>query len=557
MKTIFKLKYSIILIFGLLMSSCETTDLSILDDPNTPGFANADLDRYLNAIEVKFPSFLYSAQKTAAELSRVEYMFGRVYDTNYPPSSQDGFWQTAYDMMLDMKAAEAIATEQGATKHLVVIKVLKAYTLMTLVDLFGDIPFSQANDPDNYPFPAVDSGADVYAAAIAMLDEATALVDAGASGAADLQNDFYYDNDMSKWAKAANSMKMEAYLNTRLVDGSATSKFNAIVTSGNYISSSADDLVFQYGTNTTNPDTRHPAYASDYTSSGAGDYRSNWLMSTMLDLNDPRMKVYFYRQSSCTPGSVDANGNACDVNQQELPCSVQPFPAHFPAGMPYCSVASGYWGRDHGNAEGIPPDGLKRTTVGVYPAGGRFDNGFFIPVSDGAGGGGAGILPIMLASYTNLMIAEMRLASGDNSGAKTALEQAVNLSATKAISFATVDPSAISAFVPTATDISNYVSNVGAAFAAANANDKWEMLATQNFIAHYGNGLGAYNQYRRTGYPHTVQFNIEPNPGVFARSLYYPANEVNANSSISQKPNVGVKVFWDNNPDSPAFPVAN
>ena len=33
----------------------------------------------------------------------------------------------------------------------------------------------------------------------------------------------------------------------------------------------------------------------------------------------------------------------------------------------------GYWGRDHGNDEGTPPDNFTRTASGVYPAGGSFD----------------------------------------------------------------------------------------------------------------------------------------------------------------------------------------
>jgi hypothetical protein len=63
--------------------------------------------------------------------------------------------------------------------------------------------------------------------------------------------------------------------------------------------------------------------------------------------------------------------------------------------------------------------------------------------------------------------------------------------------------------------------------------------------------------YRRTGYPTSLQFNIEPNPGNFIRSFLYPSNEADVNSNISQKPNVDTKVFWDNNPSSPGFPSAN
>jgi hypothetical protein len=38
--------------------------------------------------------------------------------------------------------------------------------------------------------------------------------------------------------------------------------------------------------------------------------------------------------------------------------------------------------------------------------------------------------------------------------------------------------------------------------------------------------------------------------------MWYPANEVTANPNVSQKNDLTVKVFWDNNPDS-GFPVNN
>ena len=62
----------------------------------------------------------------------------------------------------------------------------------------------------------------------------------------------------------------------------------------------------------------------------------------------------------------------------------------------------------------------------------------------------------------------------------------------------------------------------------------------------YGNGIDAYNTYRRTD-SKTLQANIEPQPGAFIRSLYYPANFVETNNVVDQKSNVEVKVFWDNN----------
>ena len=115
-------------------------------------------------------------------------------------------------------------------------------------------------------------------------------------------------------------------------------------------------MQFTYGTNEVQPDTRHPAYSSDYTVNGGGTYRSISLMAYMQDKNDPRRRYYFYRQRGTTPGQ-DA-----DPALETLQCSLQTPPAHYD-GFPFCGLTNGYWGRDHGNDEGIPPDGFLRTLV--------------------------------------------------------------------------------------------------------------------------------------------------------------------------------------------------
>ena len=556
MKKIFKLQILLVLVLGFTFTSCETTDLNLLDDPNNITLDKADLNRYLTAIQLDFKSFVNSAGNRGAEVTRINYMFGKTYVNNYQPVSSNGIWATAYQRMFsDMKQAEGIAEELGETNHLGVIKILKAYTLMTLVDLFGDVPLSQATQPTEFPFPTVDSGSSVYAAAIDMLDEGIALLNA--EGGNIIENDFYYNNDYTKWIKAANTFKMAAYLNTRLVDSDATSKFNAIFNSGNWISETSDDMEFRYGANESTPDTRHPAYSTDYKSTGAGDYRSNWLMDEMLQDNDPRIRFYFYRQNACTPGNVDSEGNSCPPNQTTLTCSTEARPNHYPSDMVFCSVANGYWGRDHGNDEGIPPDGFLRTVIGVYPAGGKFDDDTYSSINIGIGGGGAGITPVMLSSWAHMMVAEMSLVSGNSGAAATHLQHTLERSIAKVMSFVSLDSEADTSFVPTSTEVSDYISAKINEFNGADTNGKWNILAEQQFVDHYGNGVDSYNFYRRTGYPTSLQFNLEPNPGNFIRSFLYPSNEADVNSNIVQKPNVDVQVFWDNNPSSPGFPFAN
>lgn len=552
-------KATVILLTLLLsLSSCDSSDLDLLEDPNDVTLEKADLNRFLNKIQLDFANFTRQMGRNAAQATRVEYMFGRDYNNVFEPANLDGEWTLAYqNMFSDIAAAEKIAEADEANKHLAVMKILKAYTSLMLVDYFGDIPFSEAANSSEFPAPNADAGANVYEEVIALLNEGIRL--ASESGDS-LENDFYYNNDFNKWIKLANTIKMQAYANTRLVDGEAISKFLAIANNPqSYISNVADDFQFRYGTNEANPDTRHPGYVADYGTNGVSRYRSNWLMNTMLQNDDPRRRYYFYRQVDCTPGAP-----GCPPNTQRLPCSVAPTPFHYSNGMIFCSVEDGYWGRDHGNDEGLPQDGLQKTAGGLYPYGGRFDGDEFSSVGIGIGGAGAGIVPIMLSSYSQLMIAEVHLANNNSGAATNALSAALEASLDKVVSFTSLDPEANEAFVPSITDQANFVNRMRNEFQNSATERQWEILGNQTLVTNYGNGHLGYNFYRRTGYPfqgfeatHALQFNIEANPGTFLRSFLYPAIEANVNSNIVQKQGVSVQVFWDTNPASPGFPRAN
>ena len=107
------------------------------------------------------------------------------------------------------------------------------------------------------------------------------------------------------------------------------------------------------------------------------------------------MRFYFYRQT--ITNSKDVNEIRCITNQK---------PNHYSATDYYCLPSTaGYWGRDHLSNEGIPPDGLKRTAWGLYPAGGQYDNDNGKPVALVAGAAGAGLHPMLMSSFTDSQVA--------------------------------------------------------------------------------------------------------------------------------------------------------
>ena len=168
MKNLNKISILLILLLGLTFTSCETTDLDLVNDPNQITVDNGNLDRYMVAIQVDFARFADAMGTNGARLTRIEQMGAVNYVTAFEPVQTNFEWRLAYvNMFSDMNNAIILAEDKGERgNHIAVMNILKAYTLITLVDYFGDIPLTEANNLAEFPQPSVDSGSSVYAAAI-------------------------------------------------------------------------------------------------------------------------------------------------------------------------------------------------------------------------------------------------------------------------------------------------------------------------------------------------------------------------------------------------------
>jgi hypothetical protein len=98
-------------------------------------------------------------------------------------------------------------------------------------------------------------------------------------------------------------------------------------------------------------------------------------------------------------------------------------------------------------------------------------------------------------------------------------------------------------------EVTKYINFVKDAYTKSASNDaKMDIIAREYQYAAWGNGIEIYNLYRRTGFPANLQPAMDPNPGPFIRSFYYPLNFTIANVNAKQKANPTVQVFWDKNP---------
>ena len=545
----------------LLLGSCNKQLSPLLNNPSVPSTSAASPDLYLNNLQLSFKNFFQNATDLTDQLTRQEIMYGPTYYNAYQPTSFDGIWTTAYEsVMLTANTMIPISESKGETLHAGIAQALKAYTMITMVDLFGDVPYSQADQGVAVPNPQVDKGVAVYDSAEALLD--SAIANFAKTPSAMPSNDLFYGGNAANWTALAKTLLLKAYIQTRLVDNTVTPKIAALVNENKLINAPSQDFVFAYSTHSQAPDARNSHYVANYgTDNGAGDYIGTWFMWELADakgFQDPRTRYYLYRQLDNI--LTDPRTASQTTRQFAIPCFYRTDP--YAPGVPYCLVDTGYWGRDHGNNEGIPPDNSLRTTWGVYPAGGAFDYNQNIAIGQSTGretgASGNGINPIWLSSFTFFLEAEAALVLGTPGDPKALTIAGVDASFKKVAGFSpTIGykiPTSDTTMLITPSNTQKYENSVANLYqGASTAAAKLNVIETEYYLAAWGNGLETYNNYRRTGCPNNFQPALEPNPGLFIRSFFYPSVYADFNKNAIQKTTTNVKVFWDNNPDNFVF----
>lgn len=516
-----QIKFKSYLIFPLIalllcITGCETIETDLTDDPSNLGEDEASLEFVFNANQLQLANFFQGIQFEGAQVCRMELMgTSPIYLNQFDFNQFDGSWRTAYagflrDAELAKELAIGLATDEANGNNIVAaVQIMESYVLTTLVDYFGDIPFSEAlQGSDNFN-PGRDLGEDVYAVARELLENSISLIQAGNS--VPLPNDLYYGGDISRWESLANSLLIRLTIQSRLEDENANAQFNALLNTGDFISNNNGDFQFNYSVTREPTDSRHPIFGTQYDAI-AGFYQSQDFMDRMI--GDPRFDYYFNQQTSNTT----PNGNT-----------------------------DGIFGRVHGDAGPPVASELNLITVaGLYPVGGAYNSAFTATgPTDGAAGAGAAVMMTNFA--TQFYIAEGLLSINGNVGAaRTAMLNAITGSIDKVTGFRseTIPSDAV---VPTAAEIDAYITGAGMRYDNAGSNEaKLDVIISEFYKSLWGNGVDVYNNYRRTSYPSDVAPSLSPNPGSFTNSMWYPAVYVNNNNNpdAQQKSTVGVKVWW-------------
>jgi len=285
---------SLILIWG-----CTKDITSINKNPKAPEvvlanslFSNAqkELFDYMASPNVNVNTFrLWSqhwTQTTYVDESNYELLErninGEVFDRLYARILRD---LAEARVIID---ADEFLSDADKANQLAMITVLEVYSYHVLVDIFGDVPYSEALDGNNNVTPVFDDAAGIYKDLFTKLDGAITALGAGSAGNL-ADGDFIYGGDAASWQTFASSLKLKLALRMADIDPAmAQSEGSAAL--ANVMSRDGQSARFSYQNSTPNT---NPLW-EDLVQSGRTDFVvANTLADVMNTSEDPRRGVYF------------------------------------------------------------------------------------------------------------------------------------------------------------------------------------------------------------------------------------------------------------------------
>ncbi len=448
-------------------------------------------------------------------------------------------WANAYTNVIESCNRIIQASEPtGNFAYVGIAKIQKAVMFTYLVDIYGDVPFTEANSPAKTTQPKPDKGADVYAGAIKLLDEAIADL-AKPSSAVPAGDDLIYGGDTDKWRKFAKTFKLRLYNQVRNVQD-VKAAVNSLLQEGDLINDAGTSFSLTYGSSSA-PEDRHPMYIGEYNAAQRLNHISPYFYEIMADtsavvanglsqisnpiyrgIKDPRVPYYFYNQRRT--GQATQN------------------PFEYRLG----NTVSIYFNSTGPNRDFDQSNSL--TVVGLYPCGGKYDDGSAAAanLSSSTGAGTQRLLPYYSVLFIRAELAQVGVSSENP---RNLLSQGIDAAFSEVNRMA----AAFSAPIIPADRINAYRTVVLARYDAASPEGKLEHILTQKWIANYGSSVESYNDVRRTGFPKTFVKSMPGVPnfvltgsGVFPFSFPYPQREINTNPNIVQKliGTPAAKVFW-------------
>ena len=298
MKNITKIALGFILISVISLTSCKKwidTDINI--DPNNP--TDVPVSLLLPSVESEMAYTMMGNDAVRPTNIWLQYFNGWARQSLtqgryvYKSSDVNNLWGAAYQSnLMDLKQIIDKSEANNSPHYAGVAKILTAWELAFLTDLFGDIPYSDAFQGNNQLMPAYDTQEAIYTTVQSLLDDGIADLTATESVESPGGEDLFYGGNLGNWTKLAWSLKARYALNLSKINGNQAYT-DALSYAAKGFESNADNMKFQFNSSQKNPLFQFMDQRGDIT-----------MASTFIDMlhNDNDWRVCVFSSDSAAVG---------------------------------------------------------------------------------------------------------------------------------------------------------------------------------------------------------------------------------------------------------------
>jgi len=288
---------------ALLIAGCSDF-LDINQDPNAATELKGDLllppvltHMSANRSIEYGPDNAFFTQIWASNQSAGVFSDPEMYNTStFTAGNAWGAYYTDILKNLDLMVSQAENQDPKRNNVVAQGKILSALAYYQLSMLFGDIPYSEANNLD-IPQPKFDSQESILHSLADSLDKYVGMIDPASDLGGVEAGDLIYKGDMNQWIKFGNSLRFEILMFIRNKDQGVDSQIDALLGKA-LIESNADEAAIPFYDQATNANNiwRLNALFGGFADAGNGNnflFGGETLVEMMKDKQDPRLSTYF------------------------------------------------------------------------------------------------------------------------------------------------------------------------------------------------------------------------------------------------------------------------
>ena len=216
-----KLKF-LVPILALAFLSCDQY-LDVNDSPNQLTFDKATPSKLLPGAQVSTYRVQVGSMNQLGNVfmnswTRNVQSFGNGFDKELQLNLDNGFYASIWDgLFRELKNYQAIIDYPNPNgtydNYVAAAKICKSFYTQYLVDLYGNIPYSEAWKGNANVTPKYDDDYAIYQSLITQLEEARNLIDNAPANAEDIAPyDVMLEGDMTKWTEFANTVQLRLCL---------------------------------------------------------------------------------------------------------------------------------------------------------------------------------------------------------------------------------------------------------------------------------------------------------------------------------------------------------